>query len=67
MLHKGRYNTSGAAQAKVKAMLFDRWVLERILAKPTSLILAVPSRVSSTLADLRSAKRFRHVKTCVKY
>lgn len=47
--------TSGAAQAKVKAASpVDRCVLERILAKPTSLILAVPSLVSSTLGDFKS-------------
>lgn len=28
--------TSGAAQAKVKALLLDRCVLDRMLAKPTS-------------------------------
>ena len=50
--------TSGAAHANVKAAwLFVRWVLLRMLANPTSLILAVPSRVSNTLGLFRSCTR----------
>jgi hypothetical protein len=46
---KGWDFTSGAAHAKVNAAsLVDRCVLERMLANPTSEILAVPSRVSNT-------------------
>lgn len=54
-MHEDECLTSGAAQAKVKAASpVERCVLERMLAKPTSLILAVPSRVSKTLGDFRS-------------
>ena len=59
MIPQGR-PTSGAAQAKVKAASpVDRWVLDRMLAKPTSLILAVPSLVSRTFGDFRSCQSQR--------
>ena len=35
----GTRRTSGAAHAKVKALLLDRCVLDRMLAKPTSCIV----------------------------
>ena len=62
--HKVQSNvhTSGAAHANVNAAsLVDRWVFDKILANPTSLILAVPSLVSKTLGDFRSCRANREV------